>query len=268
MIAADRAKVIALMYDRWVQTNAEQVDRLSGGKLGYIHIPSMDEAGLEAFMRSLYSDNFEKEAIVIDVRNNGGGFTHDLVLNYLVGKDHTKFVQRDGGEGQVLRNFDRKWSRPMTVLINNRSYSDAEIFPHAFRASGLGKVVGQATGGHVIGTGETRLIDGSRFRIPRIGVFTNRNANMDKEGVPPDVAVEITPEDWAKGLDAQIAKSVEVLTVEVAAWKKAKAPPLGTTTSEPKPAEAKPMTPASGGKADGKSPADAKGKARRAIRRS
>ncbi len=266
VIAADRAKISGLMYDRWVQKNAEQVDKLSGGKLGYIHIPSMDEAGLEAFMRSLYSDNFEKEAIVIDVRNNGGGFTHDMVLNYLVGKDHTKFVQRDGGEGQVLRNFDRKWSKPMTVLINNRSYSDAEIFPHAFRASGLGKVVGQATGGLVIGTGSTRLIDGSQFRIPRIGVFTNRNANMDKEGVPPDVAVEITPEDWAKGLDAQIAKSVEVLNVDVAAWKKAKSPPIGTTTSEPKPGEPKPMIPA-GTVKDEKAAPEAKPKGRRAMRK-
>jgi len=240
----DRAKIGALMYDRWVAKNAEQVDKLSGGKLGYIHIPSMDDAGLEAFMRSLYSDNFDKEAIVIDVRNNGGGFTHDMVLNYLVGKDHTRFVQRDGGEGQVLRNFDRKWSKPLTVLINNRSYSDAEIFPHAFRASGLGKVVGQATGGLVIGTGSTRLIDGSQFRIPRIGVFTNKNVNMDKEGVPPDVAVEISPEDWAKGIDTQIAKSVELLTVEVASWKKAKTAHAATipTTSEPKPVETKPMT--------------------------
>ena len=239
IIGADRGRIGALMYDRWVQKNAEQVDKLSGGKLGYIHIPGMDEAGLEIFMRSLYSDNFDKEAIVIDVRNNGGGFTHDQVLNYLVGKDHTKFVQRDGGEGQVLRNFDRKWSKPMTVVINNRSYSDAEIFPHAFRASGLGKVVGQATGGLVIGTGSTRLIDGSTFRIPRIGVFTNKNVNMDKEGVPPDVAVEITPEDWAKGIDTQLAKSVEVLTVDVAAWKKAKTAPATTTptTAEPKPAE-------------------------------
>ncbi len=245
ILGANRTRTSELMYDRWVQKNAEQVDKLSAGKLGYIHIPSMDETGLEAFMRSLYSDNFDKEAIVIDVRNNGGGFTHDMVLNYLVGKDHTRFVQRDGGEGQVLRNFDRKWSKPLTVLINNRSYSDAEIFPHAFRASGLGKVVGQATGGLVIGTGSTRLIDGSQFRIPRIGVFTNKNVNMDKEGVPPDVAVEIGPEDWAKGLDTQIAKSVELLTVEVAAWKKAKTTQpatTGTTSVEPKPVETKPTT--------------------------
>ncbi|MCP6341408.1 S41 family peptidase, partial [Klebsiella pneumoniae] len=89
---------------------------------------------------------------------------------YLTGKEHTVFRQRNGGEGMVLRNYDRKWAKPAAVLINNRSFSDAEIFPHAFREAGVGKVVGQATGGLVIGTSSTRLIDGSEFRLPRIGV--------------------------------------------------------------------------------------------------
>ena len=169
---------------------------------------------------------------MVDVRFNGGGFTHDQVLNYLSGKDHTRFVQRDGGEGGVLRNFDRKWSKPLTLLINNRSYSDAEIFPHAFRTAGLGKVVGQSTGGLVIGTGGIRLIDGSQFRLPRIGVYRNGTVNMDKEGVPPDVVAEITPDDWSKDRDSQIVKAVDVLTKDVVAWKVAKS---GTVfTASPK----------------------------------
>ena len=237
VVAAARDKMAPLMYDRWVAKNAEQVTKLSGGKLGYIHIPGMDEAGLETFVRSLYSDNFDKEGIVLDVRFNGGGFTHDQVLNYLAGKEHTRFVQRDGGEGGVMRNYDRKWSKPLTLLINNRSYSDAEIFPHAFRTVGLGKVVGQSTGGLVIGTGGTRLIDGSQFRLPRIGVYRNGSVNMDKEGVIPDVAVDITAEDWAKGFDSQIAKAVEVLNKDVAAWKAAKA---GTAVVSAPPPAAKP----------------------------
>src|SRR5471030_2922857 len=98
----------------------------------------MNEAGLERFVRALYSDNFDKEAIVLDVRFNGGGFTHDQVLNYLTGKEHTLFRQLDGGEGYVLRPFDRKWSKPLVLLINNESYSDAEIFPSTFRTTGLG----------------------------------------------------------------------------------------------------------------------------------
>ena len=238
VIAVARARTSQLMYERWVQQNADSVAKASGGKVGYIHIPSMDEPGLDAFVRALYSDHFDKEAIVIDVRFNGGGFTHDQVLNYLAGKEHTFFKQRDGGEGLVLRATDRKWTKPMVVMTNNRSYSDAEIFPHAFRALGLGKVVGQATGGFVIGTGSVRLIDGSSFRVPRIGVFTNKGINMEKQGVQPDVPVEITPEDWARGTDGQLLKAVDVVSADVTAWKRAKA---GTGTATPAVSAPNPM---------------------------
>jgi tricorn protease len=217
--AIDRTKASQLMYERWVERNAAAVAKESGGKVGYIHIPSMDEMGLEVFVRALYSDHFEKDALVIDVRYNGGGFTHDQVLNYLAGKEHTFFRQRDGGEGLVLRSYDRKWTRPLVVMANNRSYSDAEIFPHAFRTLGLGKIVGEATGGFVIGTYSTKLIDGSTFRLPRTGVFTNKGVNMEKQGVVPDVAVQITPEDWLKGVDTQLTKAVEVVSSDVREWK-------------------------------------------------
>lgn len=208
-----------LLYDRWVAGNAARVAELSGGKLGYIHLPGMDDDGLDRFVRALYSDNFDKEAIVLDVRFNGGGFTHDQVLNYLGSKEHTVFRNRDGGQGLVLRSGDRKWHRPLVLLINNRSYSDAEIFPNAFRTLGLGKLVGEPTGGCVIGTTSVQLIDGSQFRLPRIGVFTRRGVNMEKEGVAPDVLVENHPDQLARGLDAQLDRAVEVLKCDVAAWK-------------------------------------------------
>ncbi|HWG43520.1 MAG TPA: S41 family peptidase [Gemmataceae bacterium] len=218
--AVSRRTITPLMYDRWVERNARRVADISKGKLGYIHIPSMDEDGLDRFVRSLYSDNYDKEAIVLDVRFNGGGFTHDQILNYLGSHEHTIFKQRDGGQGLVLRSHDRKWNKPLVLLINNRSYSDAEIFPNAFRTLGLGKLVGQPTGGYVIGTGQVSLIDGTIFRIPRIGVYTTKGVNMDKEGVQPDVAVDTHPDQLAKGVDAQLDKAVEVLQADVLAWKK------------------------------------------------
>ncbi|HXG12942.1 MAG TPA: S41 family peptidase [Gemmataceae bacterium] len=218
--AASRIQIHALMYDRWVERNAARVSELSKGKLGYIHIPSMDEAGLDRFVRSLYSDNFDKEAIVLDVRYNSGGFTHDEVLNYLGAREHTIFRNRFGSEGTVLRSYDRKWTRPLVLLINNRSYSDAEILPNAFRTLGLGKLVGQPTGGHVIGTTSVRLIDGSIFRIPRLGVYTVSGVNLEREGVKPDVVVEEHPDELAGGRDVQLDKAVEVLQEEVAQWKK------------------------------------------------
>jgi tricorn protease len=216
---ANRHQIHDLMYERWVDRNAKRVAEISGGKLGYIHIPSMDEAGLDRFVRSLYSDNFDKEGIVLDVRYNGGGFTHDQILNYLGAREHTSFRQRDGGQGMVLRSRDRKWAKPLVVLINNRSYSDAEIFPSAVRTLGLGKLVGQATGGHVIGTSSIRLIDGTMFRIPRTGVFTLKGVNMEREGVAPDIEVEALPDQLAKGIDTQLDKAVDVLKTDVVAWK-------------------------------------------------
>ena len=228
-----RTKINDFMYERWIKRNADRVTELSKGKLGYIHIPSMNEPGLERFVRALYSDNFDKEGIVLDVRYNGGGFTHDQVLNYLTGKEHTIFSHRDGSSGLVLRSFDRKWNKPLTLLINNRSYSDAEIFPHAFRTWGLGKLVGQPTGGHVIGTRSVTLIDGSTFRTPRIGVHTVKGINMEREGVMPDVLIEPHPDQLTRGIDVQLEKAVQVLTQEVTAWKKTRPPAIGATSANP-----------------------------------
>jgi tricorn protease len=252
--AARRDEISSLMYERWVRKNAARVSELSKGKLGYIHIPSMDEEGLDRFVRSLYSDNFDKEAIVLDVRYNGGGYTHDQVLNYLGAREHTFFRERNGGEGLVLRPYDRKWTKPLVLLINNRSYSDAEIFPNAFRTLGLGKLVGEPTGGLVIGTGAVRLVDGSIFRIPRIGVFTSKGVNMEKEGVRPDVFVEPHPDQIAKGVDAQLDKAVDVLQEEVLALKKkgsggvASARPTESAAPAPATTPMSPMPPAVGSK--------------------
>jgi tricorn protease len=242
---ANRHQVHDLMYERWVDRNARRVTELSGGKLGYIHIPSMDEHGLDRFVRALYSDNFDKEGIVLDVRNNGGGFTHDQILNYLGAREHTTFRQRDGGQGMVLRPRDRKWSKPLVVLINNHSYSDAEIFPSAVRTLGLGKLVGQSTGGHVIGTTSVRLIDGTMFRVPRTGVFTLKGVNMEREGVTPDVEVEDLPDQLAKGIDAQLDKAVDVLKTDVVAWKQTHSN-LAAKAGDGKPSSAQaaaPLTP-------------------------
>jgi len=228
----NRQEISKLMYERWVKKNADRVHEISKGKLGYIHIPSMDENGLDRFLRSLYSDCFDKDGIVLDVRYNGGGHTHEQVLSYLAGKEHTFFHQRDGGSGLVLNAQDRRWTKPLVLLVNNRSYSDAEIFPNAFRTLGLGKLVGQPTGGQVIGTRNVQLIDGTTFRTPRIGVTTLKGVNMDKEGVAPDVLVDISPDQLAKGQDPQLEKAVEVILQDVAVWKKTK----GAVTGQANPA--------------------------------
>jgi tricorn protease len=250
--ATSRHKTRDLLYERWALNNARRVAALSKGKLGYIHIPSMDADGLDRFVRSLYSDNYDKEAIVLDVRYNGGrgdadgldrflrptypdnydknalvtdvrynggDHTHDQILSYLGSKEHTVFIRRHGGMGLVQRSTDRRWTRPLVLLINNGSCGDAEIFANAFRTLGLGRLVGQPTGGLVIGTSAVRLIDGSILSIPQVGVYTTTGVNMEREGVKPDFLVELHPDQIAKGIDPQLDKGVEVLQAEVATWK-------------------------------------------------
>jgi tricorn protease len=220
---ASRDEVRELTYQRWVDRNAARVAALSGGKLGYAHIPNMTADGLDKFVRALYSDNYDKEAIVLDLRYNGGGFTHDKVLAYLGSKEHHLFKNREGGVGLVVRSNDRRWNKPLVVLVNNRSFSDAEVFPSAVQALGLGKVVGQPTGGLVIFTGEMTLIDGSKFRVPSTGVFTLRGVNREKEGVVPDVIVEAHPDQLNRGEDPQLDRAVDVLKADVETFKKAAA---------------------------------------------
>ncbi|MBX9681945.1 MAG: PDZ domain-containing protein [Gemmataceae bacterium] len=240
---ASRQSVGQLHYERWIERNAQKVHEQSKGKLAYIHIPSMDDAGVERFLRGLYSEAADKEGIVLDVRFNGGGFTHETILNYLLGKEHAQFFQRSGAHGYSLNASDRKWTKPVVLLINSRSFSDAEIFPNAFRVHGLGKLVGQPTGAHVIGTRNINLIDGSSFRIPRIGVRTDKGLNMEKAGVEPDVKIDNHPDQLARGEDAQLEKAVGVLTQDVAVWKKNRPGPATTTTASPTPQPSVQSTP-------------------------
>jgi tricorn protease len=109
----------------------------------------------------------------------------------------------------------RGYFGPLVVMENERSTSDAEVFPDGIRALKLGKVVGVTTYGAVIGTGSYRLIDGAQIRTPGSGLWNVNSTNLENYGVPPDVYVDNTPEDFLKGRDAQIEKAVEVLKEEM-----------------------------------------------------
>jgi tricorn protease len=113
----------------------------------------------------------------------------------------------------------------MVVMQNERSASDAEMFPAGFKALGLGKIVGVPTMGAVIGTGAYTLLDGSTIRTPGSGVWTVTSQNMENFGVPPDVLIDNTPGDFVKGRDAQIEKAVDVLKADLAAKKPSTAQP-------------------------------------------
>ncbi|GAB4330732.1 MAG: S41 family peptidase [Calditrichia bacterium] len=210
-------KFVDLEYDRWRSEKAELVHRLSDGKLGYIHIRAMAEQSLDRFEMELYAEAHGKEGLIIDVRNNGGGWTADYLLNMLMIKNHAYTIPRDGGKGYPQgRRPLYAWTKPIVTMCNEWSFSNAEIFSHAVKTLKRGKVVGYPTGGFVISTGGISLIDGSSFRVPFRGWYVKGSGlNMENNGAVPDVIVKDQPGDAAKKKDRQLEKAVEVLLQEL-----------------------------------------------------
>lgn len=200
-----------LQYQEWVEERRKLVEKLSGGEIGYLHIRSMNQPSLRQFERDL-ADNHDKKALIIDQRFNPGGNIDQELLQILRQGQFQYTRQRDSVYNtRPIRGF----FGPMVVMQNERSTSDAEVFPDGFRTLKLGKTVGVTTYGAVIGTGSYRLMDGSAIRTPGSGLWSITGQNLENYGVPPDVYVDNTPADFLAGRDAQIEKAVEVLKEEI-----------------------------------------------------
>lgn len=202
-----------LRYERWVKERRASVDKMSGGRVGYVHIQAMNPPSLRRFEKEL-REYRNKDALVIDQRWNGGGNIEQELLGILVQRQYQVWQPR-GTEAtsRPLAGF----FGPKIVLQNWRSASNAEMFPAGFRALGLGKLVGTPTMGAVIGTGSYSLIDGSTVRTPATGVylFDKDRTNMENYGVRPDILIENTPEDTLSGRDRQLEAAVQELLKEL-----------------------------------------------------
>ncbi|MHC4601024.1 MAG: S41 family peptidase, partial [Planctomycetota bacterium] len=203
-----------LLYEAWVDGKRERVEKLGAGRLGYIHIRWMSRGAFRRFRREYLAKVREKDGLVLDVRNNPGGYIHNQLWE-LLSKRKPVGRFRIRGAAEELQP-DHTWQKPVVLLINERSASDAEIFPLGFRTLGIGKVVGVPTWGGVIGTGGTSLANGAWLRLPYVGWYTHEGANLENYGVEPDVRVENHPEDDAAfGADAQLEKAVSLLLEQI-----------------------------------------------------
>jgi tricorn protease len=202
-----------LRYERWVRERKEMTEKLSGGKVGYLHIRAMDQPSLARFEKEL-RENRDKPALIIDQRFNGGGNIEQELLAILVQREYQVWQPR--GTEETGRPFAGYFGKKI-VLQNWRSASNAEMFPAGFRALGLGKTLGTPTMGAVIGTGSYSLIDGSTVRTPGVGVYLadRGHTNMENYGVRPDIQVENTPEDVLAGKDRQLEAAVAELLKEI-----------------------------------------------------
>ncbi len=221
-----------LLYQKWLQDNRTMVDKLSKGTLGYLHINAMDMASFHKFQEELYNAGAGKDGLVIDVRENGGGSTADLLLTALTQPQHAIAVPRGGGPGYPQdRTVFATWSKPIVVLCNQNSFSNAEIFSHAIKVLKRGRLVGVPTAGGVVSTGGTGIMDVGFLRMPFRGWF-NIDTGEDQElnGAVPEVIVWPVPGEAAMGKDVQMEKGVELLMKDVEIWKNRPTPKLRKAT--------------------------------------
>ena len=207
----------SLLYDRWLESNREAVDKASNGKIGYLHIRAMDMGSFYEFERQLYNVGYGREGLVIDVRDNGGGSTTDLLLTALTQPKHAITVPRGGSQGYPHdRIVYASWAKPIIVLCNQNSYSNAEIFSHAVKTLKRGKVVGVQTAGGVVSTGSAGVNDVGRLRTPFRGWFLpDSGQDMELNGCVPDAIVWPKPTELPMGIDRQLDRAVELLLLEV-----------------------------------------------------
>ncbi len=203
------ASELELFYLNWVNERRAMVDKLSGGKIGYIHVPNTSADGNRELYRGMYAYN-EKEALIIDDRYNGGGFIPDVMTD-LLNRKTLSYWQRNGLTSMKTPGVAH--NGPKVMLTNGYSSSGGDAFPYYFRKKGLGKLIGTRTWGGLVGmSGNAGLVDGGYISVPQFGIYDeNEQWIIEGVGVSPDIEVVDRPEQLAKGIDPCIEKAVEVL---------------------------------------------------------
>ena len=211
--------------DQEIRAKRRFVHEKSNDAFGYLNIDAMDFQSLWLFQHEVFSEGYGRDGLIIDVRNNFGGFTADQMLQILLGGDHSRAVTRTCGPGYLFGYWGRPvWSKPIVVLCNENTGSNGEIFSHAIKTLKRGKLVGRETGGGVIATYDSALLDLGSFRDARYGWFVLDGTDMEHHGAKPDFEVDDDPADVNRGIDRQLEKAISVLGDEVDAWRKANPP--------------------------------------------
>nr|MCU0395787.1 S41 family peptidase [Chitinophagaceae bacterium] len=179
----------------------------------YTHMKNMGMPELESFLTDMARDFYRKEALILDLRYNTGGNVHDEVLRYLSQKTYLRWKYRNGSlTGQS--NFAPA-DKPIILLINEQSLSDAEMTAAGFKALKLGTIVGNETYRWIIFTTGTSLVDGSSLRLPSWGCYTLDGKDIEFSGVQPDVKVLNQFDDKLQGRDPQLDKAIELILQQI-----------------------------------------------------
>ncbi len=218
--AISYARARELVLDAMYAKRQDYVHKVSNGEFGYVKISKMNDDEYYNFERQVFAEGFDKDGMIIDVRDNTGGFTADRVLNILGVQRHSWSVARYGQPAYLAGYWGRPvFDRPIVVLCNQNTVSNGEIFSHAIKQLGRGKLVGIQTNGGVIATFDLPLLDFGTLRHAHYGWYTLDGTDMELHGAIPDVIVENTPGDTVAGRDPQLDAAIDTLRLEV---KKAK----------------------------------------------
>ena len=198
-----------LLYQRWIKGRRELVDKLSGGKLGYVHVRAMNDASYRQTYSEVLGRESGKQALIVDTRFNGGGNLHDQLATLLNGHAYLTFYPRERVLGQEPLE---KWNKPSCVLIGESNYSDAHLFPWTYRDLGIGKLIGMP----VTGTGtavwwETQIDPTLYFGIPEVGFIDKQGQYMEHADITPDIQVANDYQSVATGEDKQVEAAVKLL---------------------------------------------------------
>jgi tricorn protease len=204
---ASMARETALAYRRWVESRRALVEEMSAGRIGYLHISGMNLPSYQHVYSELFGRYRQTEAVLVDIRSNGGGNLHDQLITLLTGSHDSSLVSRHGVE--VVRNPVGRYTGQSAVLVNASSYSDASIFPTLYQKKGIGAIIGE----HVPGTG-TAVVDDPQleprltYRIPELGFRLKDGTWFENFEVVPDIPVYNDPESIAEGQDLQLERAV------------------------------------------------------------
>ncbi len=203
-----------LLYERWVRSRRDLVEQLSNGRLGYMHIRGMNDASFRDFYSEVLGRHFEKEALIVDTRFNGGGWLHDDLVTFLTGTNYVDLYPRNDASNTRGYQGDsqKRWTKPSIVVMSEGNYSDAHFFPWAYTELKIGETVGMPVPGTATAVWWERLHTGDLiFGIPQVGTKGANGEYLENSELQPTHKVAIPPELAAEGRDTQIEKAVEVL---------------------------------------------------------
>ncbi|MFC4158971.1 S41 family peptidase [Chitinimonas lacunae] len=200
-----------LRYREWVEVNRAYVDRHSGGRVGYVHLINMSDEALRQFLLDLDADNQKRDGVVIDVRNNFGGYVDSHVLDVLSRKSHFKVVPRGLPQLPGRAGVGSPALEKLTVLVTNKiTLSDGEVFTEGYRSQKLGPIIGEPGAGWVIFTSGRQLVDGSMLRLPFGNVIATRTGEP-LEGVSRGVDLPVDLPIGLYGRDTQLDLAIRIL---------------------------------------------------------